>query len=31
MSTIKVNTIQTVNGTGEIKVSNPVLLQRIQK
>ena len=25
MSTIKVNTIQTVNGTGEIKVSNPVL------
>ena len=31
MSTIKVNTIQTVNGTGEIKVSNPVLLGHTAK
>ena len=31
MSTIKVNTIQTVNSTGEIKVSNPVLLGHTAK
>ena len=31
MSTIKVNTIQTVNGTGEIKVSNPILLGHTAK